>query len=204
MASISIFNESLTKHLGAKELIVIEIGSRGGESLEFLMDNFSIKKIISIDPFELYHEFDDYVGPMHNKDTDELFNNLKNKFKDKPVEFFRKKSDEVHAEIENLSVDLVFVDGNHTYEFVYNDIKNYLPKIKQGGIMCGDDYFMKKATSKLDNGDLDGYPDKMVYEAVNDFFEHNNEPFETIGPVWCANITKGWLFHKTNNKTVYN
>jgi hypothetical protein len=37
-------------------------------------------------------------------------------------------------------VDFVWIDGNHTYEFVRDDIEAYWPKIKPGGILCGHDY----------------------------------------------------------------
>ena len=32
------------------------------------------------------------------------------------------------------------MDGLHTYEQTLKDCKNYLPKIKSGGIICGHDY----------------------------------------------------------------
>lgn len=37
-------------------------------------------------------------------------------------------------------VDFVFIDGNHTYPFVREDIANYWPKVKSGGFLCGHDY----------------------------------------------------------------
>lgn len=37
-------------------------------------------------------------------------------------------------------VDFVFVDGNHTYPFVKQDIELYWPKIKSGGFISGHDY----------------------------------------------------------------
>jgi len=35
------------------------------------------------------------------------------------------------------SLDLVFIDGNHGYSFVKQDILAWLPKIKPGGVICG-------------------------------------------------------------------
>jgi len=36
--------------------------------------------------------------------------------------------------------DIVYIDASHEYEFVIEDIKHWLPKIKHGGVICGDDY----------------------------------------------------------------
>jgi hypothetical protein len=35
--------------------------------------------------------------------------------------------------------DLIFIDGDHTFSVVKADILNFLPKLKAGGIICGDD-----------------------------------------------------------------
>jgi hypothetical protein len=37
------------------------------------------------------------------------------------------------------SLDFVFIDGNHGYSYVKQDILAWLPKIKPGGIICGHD-----------------------------------------------------------------
>ena len=37
-------------------------------------------------------------------------------------------------------LDFVFIDGDHNYETVKQDIILWPPKLKGGGILCGDDY----------------------------------------------------------------
>ena len=40
----------------------------------------------------------------------------------------------------NGSIDVVYIDGDHTYEGVMKDIEEYYPKIKSGGYLAGHDY----------------------------------------------------------------
>lgn len=35
--------------------------------------------------------------------------------------------------------DVIFIDADHRYEFVKGDVQRFLPKLKPGGIICGDD-----------------------------------------------------------------
>jgi len=36
--------------------------------------------------------------------------------------------------------DWIYIDGNHTYEFVKSDLEMFLPKLKPYGLLAGDDY----------------------------------------------------------------
>lgn len=64
-------------------------------------------------------------------------------------------SETVVDEIPDGSLDLVFIDGDHSFNGCLNDITNYLPKLKSGGIMAGHDYGhprfpgVKKAVDKF-------------------------------------------------------
>jgi hypothetical protein len=41
-------------------------------------------------------------------------------------------------------VDLLFIDGNHSYESVFSDYRNWYPKLNKGGIMAFHDYGVPK------------------------------------------------------------
>jgi hypothetical protein len=60
------------------------------------------------------------------------------------------------------SVDFVFIDADHTYEGVLEDIKAWLPKIKKGGWIGGHDY-----------GNLPRFPG--VKKAVDESFPYGVE-----------------------------
>lgn len=67
------------------------------------------------------------------------------------------------------SLDAVYIDGCHTYDRVLNDIKNWIPKIKPTGFICGHDYISRPRNGYgviKAVGDLLGAPDK-VYEDTS-------------------------------------
>jgi predicted O-methyltransferase YrrM len=37
------------------------------------------------------------------------------------------------------SIDMMFIDGDHRYSRVSQDIEEWFPKVKKGGILCGHD-----------------------------------------------------------------
>ena len=56
------------------------------------------------------------------------------------IEVYILTSKEAAKKFESKSLDLVFIDANHTYEAVKEDIALWLPKVRLGGVICGHDY----------------------------------------------------------------
>lgn len=59
---------------------------------------------------------------------------------DPRVSFIREKSEIAYKEFEDNYFDTVFIDAIHLYENVKRDINCWLPKVKKGGLLMGDDY----------------------------------------------------------------
>lgn len=120
-----------------KNMVMIEIGSYSGESTEMFTNSFG--KVISIDPFLNDYDINDETCQyMKLSDVYNIF--YKNMSKYENFEHIRKTSDEAINDLINIKVDLVYIDGLHTYEQVKKDIENYLPLINVGGFICGHDY----------------------------------------------------------------
>lgn len=51
-------------------------------------------------------------------------------------------SDDAVKLYEDGSIDFLMIDGDHSYEGVCKDIKNWLPKMRPGGLIAGDDVFL--------------------------------------------------------------
>lgn len=70
------------------------------------------------------------------------------------------KNEEFVNNFEDESFDMIFIDGNHEYEEVMKDFKNWYSKLRQGGILLGHDY--RRNVSE------------RVAKAVNEFFGKEN------------------------------
>ncbi len=56
------------------------------------------------------------------------------------VEVHRGDSAEVLTGFPDESLDWIYIDGNHLYEFVRRDLELAFAKVKPGGLITGDDY----------------------------------------------------------------
>ena len=118
---------------------------------------------------------------------DKIFNEIKNKLESlhNNMLFYRTFSTDENTinAIENNSIDLIFIDGNHKFKYVLEDLENYYPKLKNTGIICGDDFFMR--THENDHLNTmpgnEGYDEPMVYEAVIEFCKLHNKTFKEFG-----------------------
>lgn len=58
------------------------------------------------------------------------------------IEPIKGASEDVAAQFEDGSLDMVYIDGQHNYKSVRQDILTWLPKIKTGGWITGHDYLL--------------------------------------------------------------
>lgn len=108
------------------------------EDVRFFSNGFSNTKI----PIE---EFNDWVEDFGGwEDNDEVYHiacDRLSKFDFNEV--IRLKSVEAAKLFEDETFDFVYIDSSHNYDTVTNDLKTWLPKVKKGGILAGDDYIDK-------------------------------------------------------------
>ena len=162
----------IKEHYG-NELTGVEIGTYEGYNAYCMMLNLPIKKLYLVDPYLFYEEYyeDSYKMSQHSFDV--IFKNARNLLKDykNKVEFIRLLSHEAKNKIPK-ALDFVYIDGNHAYEFVMQDIKDYYPKLRKGGVIGGHDF--------------DGNYIGVVRAAIEFTDENNLELYTSEGDWWTV------------------
>jgi predicted O-methyltransferase YrrM len=149
----------------------IEIGSWLGKSTCFMAEVIKENNL----PVKFY-TVDTFLGEINATDQQEIVQkeggNIYNRFlhnmKDGGVLDYvtalMMTSEEASKLFDDESFDFIFIDAEHLYENVKQDLNNWYPKLKKGGIFAGHDYR------------------EGVQKAVDEFFE--NKKIQPIGSSW--------------------
>jgi FkbM family methyltransferase len=136
---------------GIKIETALEIGCFEGLTTNYICDNLLTEggRIICVDPLT-----DEYL--LGHKDN-EMFKGQYDRFirntAGRPVELIRKKSFDAYNQLKDLSFGLIYVDGDHTEEGVYQDAILYFERLltqnqNGGGYMLFDDYGQSEETKR--------------------------------------------------------
>jgi predicted O-methyltransferase YrrM len=121
------------------EVVGVEIGTLGGSGTVAMLNRMPNLKLYTIDPW-IHIDGKNFEAEQpqeyHDINYRETLKRLV-EFGDRVV-VIKKKSDE-SLEDTPEKVDFVHIDGSHDEIDVKNDIENWLPKIKKGGILSGHD-----------------------------------------------------------------
>jgi len=177
----------LMRRYRGRPINVLEIGARYGDSSEMIMRSLKVDAYTIIDPYVSYGDYseDGFNDVLVRETGDAIFKNTRRRLGaiHRNVCFIRELSDNKIAinAIEENSCDIVFVDGNHEYEFVLKDLVNYYPKLKMGGSLVGDDFHTRHSDNDLLGTLDDGCSRKMVFEAVEKFANDNGYAYLVHG-----------------------
>ena len=121
---------------------ISEIGVYKGDFASKLLTKCrSIENYYMIDPWENLSNWNKPAN-HENKIFESFYEETLNKTefaKEKRI-ILRGKTTEVINQIENESIDFVYIDGDHTLKGISIDLINIWDKIKPGGFIAGDDF----------------------------------------------------------------
>ncbi len=150
-----------------------EIGVNFGETFVQLLRGLpNLELIYAVDPWCAYPEYKRVLAEAKWR-TQEAFDEVFKRFLTRilplahRVSILRAFSTAAARVLRDGSLDFVFIDGNHSYEYVRDDIAAWAPKVKQGGLIAGHDYLAHPKSGE----------NWGVIEAVNERFPNvHTEP----------------------------
>lgn len=80
----------------------------------------------------------------------------------------------------NDSVDLILIDGDHSYKGVTDDLEFWVPKVKSGGYVICDDYNNYQASCKYVKPAVDCYLSKTKLQSFNAGIQVRNNDYFVI------------------------
>lgn len=98
------------------------------------------ERILGRDPAKLVLIDSWHLG-NHGETGDEIYDSVQKKFgEDSRVRIVRKRSGAAALDFQDETFDFVYLDADHGFHSVTEDLRAWFPKVKRGGILAGHDY----------------------------------------------------------------
>jgi predicted O-methyltransferase YrrM len=149
----------ILKNINAKK--GVEIGVFKGQFTRQLLENWN-GTMYMIDPWRPLG--DEYIDSSnHREHTDAYERTMENiKGYENRAFMLRGLGEELVDIFEDNSLDFIYIDGNHAYDYVVQDMKLWWPKLKKGGLFAGHDYLLMD-WSYIEGRDPENKKDKHIW-----------------------------------------
>jgi hypothetical protein len=181
------------KSLGFK--VGVEIGVFTAGYTEILAK--SGLTIYGVDPWLAYDDYPYYSEPQKQWRCDKQYEESKQKVAPYPnCTLIRKTSMDAAEDFEDNSIDFVYIDGNHSFKYVAEDICEWVKKVKPGGFVCGHDYIYARPTNFHVHHVVDAYVEAFGIKTL--WILGRKNPLEgEKRDKW-----RSWMFRKHDERDV--
>jgi len=155
-------------------LVGAEVGVWKGKNAKGILKLLSISKLYLIDSYELH---DDCKLTIEGGEGELTAKKRLKKWSNKLI-WIKKLSSNAFNNLPN-NLDFIYIDADHNYKTVIQDMGNYFPKVREGGVLAGHDIHMEGVT-------------KAFIEFVT---KHNLKPY-IYGEDWW--VVKGETLEKND------
>lgn len=129
----------LAKYFGEQGFkIGAEVGVAGGHFSRVLCENIPGLRLYCIDPWDTYEDNRRGGGKDQQYSNYDLAIQMLAPFN---TTLIRQFSMDAVKDFEDDALDFVFIDANHDFDFVMEDIIHWTRKVRSGGIVSGHDFY---------------------------------------------------------------
>jgi hypothetical protein len=115
-----------------------EIGVADGRYSELLCETIPGLRLLCVDPWAPYTG-NRRGGPIEQHQRN--YARATERLAPYQASLIRQKSEVAVMSVPDESLDAVYIDGNHAYQFVLQDLLLWGQRVKRGGIVAGHDYY---------------------------------------------------------------
>ena len=126
-----------------KPMTFVELGTHYGDSY-FTFCQSIVENQLSTKTFAIDHWLGDEQAGFYNQEVFERVNKYNESNYSEFSCLIRKTFDEALNDFKDHSIDLLHIDGHHSYESVKNDFNKWRSKVRDGGIILLHDTLVKK------------------------------------------------------------
>ncbi len=132
----------------------VEIGVQKGKFSQLMCQSIPDLRLIGVDPWEVYEE--DPPSYFQGRYwADKCYSQAVDRYAKQPnASICRMKSMEAVQTIEKDSLDFVYIDGSHMFDFVMQDLIEWSKRVRPGGIVAGHDYYRHEYTNVIEAVDI--------------------------------------------------
>jgi len=118
-----------------------EIGTEQGLYAETLCKGNPNLHLYCVDPWKSYRGYLDHIT---QEKLDNFYEIAKARLAPYNVELVRKFSMEAVKDFKRNSLDFVYIDANHEFRYIVEDLCEWPAKVRPGGIIAGHDFCQRK------------------------------------------------------------
>ena len=158
-----------------------EIGVSQGEFSEAMFKIIPNLHLLCVDIWKPYRG--NRWMPKNNR-ADQYFEISKKRLASYNAILIRKMSMDAAKDIPDGSLDFVFIDANHAFDYVMMDLIEWTKKVRVGGIVSGDDYFHFKKAGVVEAVDAYTKAHGITFELTDPLTDHIQDRGHQEQPVY--------------------
>jgi len=174
----------LIKHFGDLGFTTgAEIGVAEGYFSEAMFKAIPNLKLYCIDVWQPYRGNQWSGSTARNEHHFEI---AKNRLSNYNAEIIREMSMDAVKRFKDNSLDFVYIDANHSFDYVIEDLIEWSKKVRIGGIISGDDYYNFRKAGVVPAVNAYTYAHKIDFELTDPYSDKikDREGFEQPSYYW--------------------